>query len=117
MILSDIKEMLAVPTAYEAFDAELLIHSRAALTEAFQMGLLLDDVTPDSILSLTFDVGWADIFRPNVITMAKLWLPMKIRKRWDPPQGAALTAVDSTIADMEGRMVMQVESEVLNQNE
>lgn len=107
-ILDGVRVHLAIPTDYEPYNVELLSHINLVLAEAYQIGLLLPswDYTTDSA---TYDTEWTEVFKPEVIPMAQVWLPYKVRQRWDPPQGSAATAISETIDALEGRMLLQVE--------
>lgn len=83
-ILSSIKTLLGVESTITAFDAELLFHINAAISELVQGG-----VGPDDGLTVTGTTNWEEFSdNINVIAPSREYVYCKTRLVWDPPSNS-----------------------------
>ena len=102
-ILVSVKEMLGVPSEYEAFDSQLIMHINSVFAILSQIGvgnskfmISDEDNTWDEYLETEDDLDLEDV---------KSYMYLKVKMMFDPPSsGSASDAFKQQIAEFEWRI-------------
>lgn len=103
-ILLSVKEMLGVPSEYEAFDEQLIIHINSVFAILSQLGvgdgtkfaIADEDDTWDDYLNTEDDLNLEEV---------KSYIYLKVKMMFDPPSsGTAADAFKQQIAEFEWRI-------------
>lgn len=98
-ILISVKKMLGLDSAFDAFDADIIMHINSVFFILAQMGIgkkfHIDG--PDGTWSEYLD-GRDDL------EAVKTYMYAKVRQIFDPPTGAVSDALDRTVKELEWRL-------------
>ena len=106
-ILDSIKKILGMPPAYDAFDADLVIHINSVFGILAQLG-----VGPEGGFSISDNTTlWkAYLGDSKDLEMVKSYIALKVRLVFDPPTtGAVMDAMKEQIREYEWRLNVQVD--------
>lgn len=101
-ILNDVKKVLGLPSEYDAFDLDVLMHINTAMSTLHQLG-----IGPDEGFMIEDDTAeWVDLLgddpRQN---QARTYVCLRTRMLFDPPTTSYLiSAMERQITEMEWRM-------------
>lgn len=106
-ILTSIKKLLGISEEYEHFDPDIIMHINSTLMILTQLGVgpaegfVIEDETST----------WNDFLGGSFsVEAVKTYVHHKVRLMFDPPTGGALDALTRTIAELEWRLNVAVES-------
>lgn len=107
-ILNSVKKLLGIPEEYNHFDQDLIMHINTVFVTLTQLG-----AGPAKPYMITGpDEYWEDFFGDmKIVNSVKSYMAAKVRYMFDPPVGGVLTALESTIAELEWRINIEVDSE------
>lgn len=106
-ILTSIKKLLGITEEYEAFDQDIIMFINSAINRLNQLG-----VGPEEGFVITSKgTTWSEyIGSRKDIESIKLYVYLKVRLVFDPPQSSFLVdAIKSQIAELEWLLNVQVE--------
>lgn len=102
-ILTSIKKLLGIDENYKHFDADIIMHINSVFSILTQMG-----VGPSNGFSISGkDETWSAFIsdRPDVFSMVKSYLYLKVRLLFDPPlSSAAIESINRQISEFEWRL-------------
>lgn len=102
-ILTSIKKLLGIDEAYTHFDLDIVMHINSVFAILTQMG-----VGPANGFSISGkDETWSAFIsdRPDVFSMVKSYLYLKVRLLFDPPlSSAAIESINRQISEFEWRL-------------
>lgn len=104
-ILNDIKKLLGIDEAYEAFDTDIRIHINSAFTTLAQLGV----GPPGGFVITGKDETWS-VFIPDAIKMEsiKSYIYIKVRLLFDPPTNSFLVdSLNAQAKEYEWRLHVQ----------
>lgn len=106
-ILDSIKKILGMPSDYDAFDKDLIIHINSIFGVLMQLGVGPKDGFTISDNSAT----WAEYLgESKELEMVKSYIALKVRLIFDPPTvGAVMEATKEQIKEFEWRLNVQVD--------
>lgn len=107
-ILADVKLLVNVPTDYDSFDRELIMHINAILGTLHQIG-----VGPKVPLSITDETTTWDSFLEGKVNLnsVKTYLGLKLGLIFDPPPNSyGIEAVKELCTEFESRLQMAEET-------
>lgn len=106
-ILTSIKKLIGLDSEDESFDTDLLININSAIDVLRQIGL---DIDPGFIVE-DASLTWADLIPEGInLNYVKTYIFMKVRRWFDPPQnGTTMDALNSSIAELEWRINVEVD--------
>lgn len=106
-ILDSIKKLLGIPSEYNVFDDQIMMHINSVLLTLNQLGL--DSAKAFSITSS--DDTWMSLFGSRTdLESIKTYIYLKVRMFWDPPATSFhIQAVQEQIAELEWRLNIQLE--------
>jgi hypothetical protein len=109
-ILTSIKKLLGIDSAYTHFDADLIMHINSVFSILTQMG-----VGPTNGFSIADATAtWADFISNDqkVFSMVKSYVYLKVRLLFDPPQSsAAIESINRQISEFEWRLFVAADPE------
>ena len=97
-ILESTKKLLGVPSDYEEFDPDILMHINSAFVALSQMG-----IGPDTGFIADNSTTWTDFTNDqSAINILKTYIAYKVRLGWDPPSnGVHIEALKKQIDEKE----------------
>lgn len=102
-ILTSIKKLLGIDENYTHFDADIVMHINSVFSILTQMG-----VGPPNGFSISGkDETWSAFIadRPNIFSLVKSYIYMKVRLLFDPPlSSAAIESINRQISEFEWRL-------------
>lgn len=102
-ILTSIKKLLGIDDTYTHFDPDIVMHINSVFAILTQMG-----VGPTNGFSISGkDETWSAFIsdRPDVFSMVKSYLYLKVRLLFDPPlSSAAIESINRQISEFEWRL-------------
>lgn len=102
-ILTSIKKLLGIDENYMHFDADIIMHINSVFSILTQMG-----VGPSNGFSISGkDDTWSAFItdKPNIFSLVKSYVYMKVRLLFDPPlSSAAIEAINRQISEFEWRL-------------
>lgn len=102
-ILTSIKKLLGIDENYTHFDADIVMHINSVFSILTQMG-----VGPANGFSISGkDETWSAFItdKPNIFSLVKSYVYMKVRLLFDPPlSSAAIEAINRQISEFEWRL-------------
>ena len=102
-ILTSIKKLLGIDENYTHFDADIIMHINSVFSILTQMG-----VGPANGFSiLGKDEIWSAFItdKPNIFSLVKSYVYMKVRLLFDPPlSSAAIESINRQISEFEWRL-------------
>lgn len=102
-ILTSIKKLLGIDENYTHFDADIVMHINSVFSILTQMG-----VGPANGFSISGkDETWSAfiIDKPNIFSLVKSYVYMKVRLLFDPPlSSAAIESINRQISEFEWRL-------------
>lgn len=102
-ILTSIKKLLGIDENYTHFDADIVMHINSVFSILTQMG-----VGPANGFSISGkDETWSAFIadRPNIFSLVKSYIYMKVRLLFDPPlSSAAIESINRQISEFEWRL-------------
>ena len=102
-ILTSIKKLLGIDENYTHFDADIVMHINSAFSILTQMG-----VGPANGFSISGkDETWSAFItaKPNIFSLVKSYVYMKVRLLFDPPlSSAAIESINRQISEFEWRL-------------
>jgi hypothetical protein len=108
-ILNTIKKLLGIDIADTSFDTDIIVHINSTISILSQMG-----IGPKNGFIITSDVQtWNDYVDSSVINVegVKTYLYLKIKLIFDPPTNSTtIDAFNKSIAELEWRMMLAVET-------
>lgn len=101
-ILTSIKKMLGISEEQTAFDTDITIHINNALSILTQLGVGPED----GFFISDSSAVWTDfIGSVKNLEMVKVYVYLKVRSVFDPPQSsAAMDAIKTSISELEWRI-------------
>lgn len=109
-ILTSIKKLLGVDSAYTAFDADIIMCINTAFNILNQLG-----VGPEGGFSITGSTEtWSNYMADmSKMEMIKSYIHQRVRLMWDPPTGnsALIENIKNQIAEYEWRLLVQAEND------
>lgn len=109
-ILTYIKKMIGITEEYEHFDVDIISHINSTFVTLNQLGV--GPVTGFSIEDKT--AVWSDFIPEDhwFFPWIKTYVYSKVRLSFDPPTNSAhLTSLKETIAELEYRIIIAVDSD------
>lgn len=106
-ILTSIKKLLGIDSAYTHFDTDIIIHINSVFTILNQLG-----VGPTDGFSITGDSEvWSEFLtNPQKIEFVRTYVYLKVRLIFDPPTSSAvIEAINRTINELEWRIMVAVD--------
>ena len=102
-ILTSIKKLLGIDENYTHFDADIIMHINSVFSILMQMG-----VGPANGFSISGkDDTWSAFItdKPNIFSLVKSYVYMKVRLLFDPPlSSAAIESINRQISEFEWRL-------------
>ena len=102
-ILTSIKKLLGIDENYKHFDADIIMHINSVFSILTQMG-----VGPANGFSISGkDDTWSAFItdKPNIFSLVKSYVYMKVRLLFDPPlSSAAIESINRQISEFEWRL-------------
>lgn len=102
-ILTSIKKLLGIDENYTHFDADIVMHINSVFSILTQMG-----VGPANGFSISGkDETWSAFIadKPNIFSLVKSYIYMKVRLLFDPPlSSAAIESINRQISEFEWRL-------------
>lgn len=102
-ILTSIKKLLGIDENYKHFDADIIMHINSVFSILTQMG-----VGPSNGFSISGkDDTWSAFItdKPNIFSLVKSYVYMKVRLLFDPPlSSAAIESINRQISEFEWRL-------------
>lgn len=102
-ILTSIKKLLGIDENYTHFDADIVMHINSVFSILTQMG-----VGPANGFSISGkDKTWSAFItdKPNIFSLVKSYVYMKVRLLFDPPlSSAAIESINRQISEFEWRL-------------
>lgn len=102
-ILTSIKKLLGIDENYTHFDADIVMHINGVFSILTQMG-----VGPANGFSISGkDETWSAFItdKPNIFSLVKSYVYMKVRLLFDPPlSSAAIESINRQISEFEWRL-------------
>lgn len=102
-ILTSIKKLLGIDENYTHFDADIIMHINSVFSILTQMG-----VGPTNGFSISGkDETWSAFIadKPNIFSLVKSYIYMKVRLLFDPPlSSAAIESINRQISEFEWRL-------------
>lgn len=102
-ILTSIKKLLGIDENYTHFDADIIMHINSVFSILTQMG-----VGPSNGFSISGkDDTWSAFItdKPNIFSLVKSYVYMKVRLLFDPPlSSAAIESINRQISEFEWRL-------------
>lgn len=102
-ILTSIKKLLGIDENYTHFDADIIMHINSVFSVLTQMG-----VGPANGFSISGkDDTWSAFItdKPNIFSLVKSYVYMKVRLLFDPPlSSAAIESINRQISEFEWRL-------------
>lgn len=102
-ILTSIKKLLGIDDAYTHFDPDIVMHINSVFAILTQMG-----VGPANGFSISGkDENWSAFIsdRPDVFSLVKSYIYLKVRLLFDPPlSSAAIESINRQISEFEWRL-------------
>ena len=106
-ILVTIKKLIGLPAEDESFDTDLIIDINSSVDVLRQLGLDVDEgfYVDDNTTT------WGELLTSSSeLNLVKTYIAKKVKKWFDPPQnGTAMDALNSTIAELEWRINVEVD--------
>lgn len=98
-ILISVKKMLGLDSAFDAFDADIIMHINSVFFIMAQMGIgkqfRIEDATST----------WSEYLEGRSdLEAVKTYMYAKVRQIFDPPTGAVSEALDRTVKELEWRL-------------
>ena len=105
-ILTSIKKLLGIDENYTHFDADIIMHINSVFSILTQMG-----VGPANGFSISGkDEIWSAFItdKPNIFSLVKSYVYMKVRLLFDPPlSSAAIESINRQISEFEWRLSLR----------
>lgn len=102
-ILTSIKKLLGIDENYTHFDPDIVMHINSVFSILTQMG-----VGPANGFSISGkDETWSQFIldKPNIFSLVKSYVYMKVRLLFDPPlSSAAIESINRQISEFEWRL-------------
>lgn len=102
-ILTSIKKLLGIDENYTHFDADIVMHINSVFSILTQLG-----VGPANGFSISGkDETWSAFItdKPNIFSLVKSYVYMKVRLLFDPPlSSAAIESINRQISEFEWRL-------------
>lgn len=102
-ILTSIKKLLGIDENYTHFDADIIMHINSVFSILTQMG-----IGPANGFSISGkDETWSTFItdKPNIFSLVKSYVYMKVRLLFDPPlSSAAIESINRQISEFEWRL-------------
>lgn len=102
-ILTSIKKLLGIDDAYTHFDPDIVMHINSVFAILTQMG-----VGPANGFSISGkDENWSAFIsdRPDVFSLVKSYIYLKVHLLFDPPlSSAAIESINRQISEFEWRL-------------
>ena len=106
-ILSSVKKVLGIPSDYEHFDQDILLHINSVMSIMHQLG-----VGPEQGFIVEDDsTTWSDFFGEDVDTnkfmYVKSYICIRVRLLFDPPTSSgAIDAMERQMRELEWRITV-----------
>lgn len=108
-ILDSIKKLLGIQPDYTSFDEDITIAINSAFAALNQIGVgpeggyMIEDNTQT----------WTDYITNTNLNMVKSYVYMKARLHFDPPVGGVLESLNRQIAELEWRLYVEGDPNVI----
>lgn len=105
-ILTSIKKLLGIESAYTHFDNDLILHINSVFMILNQLG-----VGPDNCFSITGpSETWNDFMGNDNLDLVKSYMFLKVKLLFDPPLGGTvMDSYNKQIAEYEWRLNVAVD--------
>ena len=106
-ILDSVKKILGIPSEYDVFDLDLVMHINSIINILAQIG-----IGPADGYSITDNTAtWADFLGDTRgVEMIKTYIALRVRLIFDPPTSSAvMEALKAQIQELEWRLNIQAE--------
>lgn len=105
-ILTSIKKLLGIESAYTHFDNDLIMHINSVFMILNQLG-----VGPDNCFSITgSSETWNDFMGDDNLDLVKSYMFLKVKLLFDPPLGGTvMDSYNKQIAEYEWRLNVAVD--------
>lgn len=107
-ILNSVKKNLGIPTDYDVFDTDIIMHINLAFSTLYQLGIGKDhNLRIDSK-----EQEWKQLFKEydSCLDFIKDYTYLKVRVLFDPPTTSfVLDALNNNIKEIEWRIQLQLE--------
>lgn len=106
-ILTSTKKLLGISQDDDSFDTDIIFHINTAFSILSQMG-----IGPEEGFRITDDTTmWSDYTQDDImLEMVKSYIPMKVRKMFDPPTSSAvMECLNKIIEELEQRLYIEFE--------
>jgi len=114
-ILTSIKKLLGIPADYTHFDEDILTQINMAFSTLKQLG-----VGPEDGFTVEDKNDFWDDYMDEgpTLNMVKTYIQLKVRQTFDPPTiSAVLTSLESQIAELEWRLLVECDPDSTNEGE
>lgn len=101
-ILNEIKKLLGLDEAYEAFDLDVKIHINSAFSALTQIGA----TPPEGFVIVDKTTTWQELYNDiAVLEMIKTFVYLKVRLVFDPPSTSfVISAIEKQIEELSYRL-------------
>ena len=106
-ILTSTKKLLGISQDDDSFDTDIIFHINTVFSILSQMG-----IGPEDGFKITDDTTvWSDYIQDDImLEMVKSYIPIKVRKMFDPPTSSAVVEwLDKIIEELEQRLYAEFE--------
>lgn len=110
-ILDSIKKLLGIQPDYTSFDEDITVAINSAFATLNQIGVgpeggyMIEDNTQT----------WTDYITSTNLNMVKSYVYMKARLHFDPPTGGVLDSLNRQIAELEWRLYVEGDPNVITE--
>lgn len=114
-ILTTIKKMIGIDSAYTQFDTDIIILINMAIASLRQLG-----VGPETGFKITgITETWTDLVgNTNMLEAIQTYIYLKVKRLFDSPSSSHLSkAIDDEIKELEWRINITADIGEINQNE
>lgn len=106
-ILDSVKKVLGIPSEYEVFDPDIIMHINTVFFTLSQLG-----VGPDGGFSISSKSDTWDSYIPegSNLEAVKSYVYLRVRILFDPPSSSyVLTSMENQIKELEWRLNVEVD--------
>lgn len=109
-ILTSVKSYLGIQKEYKHFDEQIIMAINTAFVALNQFGV---GTSEPFVISDDRDT-WDEFIEPDLIESVKLYVSLKVRLLFDPPQSSYLVnGIQDQLSEIEFRMMVQAEKDLL----
>lgn len=114
-ILTSVKKMLGIVEEYEHFDSDIIMHINTVFSILTQLGI----GPSEGFTIVDKNSKWKDFIKDDTkIEAVKSYLYLKVKLLFDPPlSSSVMEAINRNIDELEWRLNMNAESEIVIDSE